>query len=100
MPNSHDTKSKFGHLVNTWTFVAVWIVLMILTVTTVWVAGLNLGELSTAGSMLIATAKGLLVLLFFMHLKYESPVFTVMASLAVATLTVIILLTFTDVWFR
>jgi cytochrome c oxidase subunit 4 len=100
MSNPPDKQPEEGHIVSTRVFLTVWMALLILTGTTVWVAGLNLGELSTAGSMLIATAKGLLVLFFFMHLKYEAPVFKVMASMAVLTLTVIILLTFTDVWFR
>jgi len=81
-------------------FITVWLCLLVLTGLTIWVAGLQLGNLSTFAAMIIATLKASLVLYFFMHLKYEPPVFKVMALVTLATLTVIILMTFTDVWFR
>jgi len=89
-----------GHVVGYRVFIAVWLCLLVLTGLTIWIAGLELGNLSTFTAMIIATVKASLVLYFFMHLKYEPPVFRIMALVTVATLTVIILMTFTDVWFR
>ena len=89
-----------GHVVDIKVFIIVWACLITLTGLTIWVAGLELGNLSTFAAMIIATIKASLVLYFFMHLKYEPPVFRIMALVTVATLTVIILMTFTDVWFR
>lgn len=89
-----------GHIVGYRVFITIWACLIVLTGVTIWVAGLHLGNLSTFAAMIIATVKASLVLYFFMHLKYEPPVFKVMALVTIATLTVIILMTFTDVWFR
>lgn len=82
------------------TYILIWIGLLILTVFTVTVAGLNLGNLSVLGAILIAAVKSILVVLFFMHIKYEDRVFKIMLGVAIITLMVIMLLTFIDVSFR
>ena len=82
------------------TYVAVWLVLLVLTAVTVTVAGLDLGQWSVFGAIFIALVKAALVLLFFMHIKYEDRVFKAMLSLAVVTLTVIMVLTFMDISYR
>lgn len=81
-------------------YVFVWLGLLVLTAITITVAGLHLGNFSTVTAVLIATIKALLVLYFFMHLKYEPPLLRFIFAASVLTLTVIIILTFTDVWFR
>lgn len=53
------------------TYVWIWVILIILTGLTVGVAYLDFGALSTLISIAIASAKAVLVLLFFMHLKTE-----------------------------
>jgi cytochrome c oxidase subunit 4 len=47
-------------------------VLLALTLITVSVAKVNLGPFNTIAALTIATIKGLLVVLFFMHVKYTS----------------------------
>jgi len=91
---------SMGHIVGYRIFAIVWACLLALTGLTIWVAGLHLGNFSTFAAMLLATLKASLVLYFFMHLKYEGTVFKLMALVTIATLTVIILMTFTDIWFR
>ena len=49
----------------------VWIALMALMVLTAALSRINLGEWSTVVALVIAAAKALLVVLFFMHVKYE-----------------------------
>lgn len=100
MEDTRDKNISKGHIVGYGVFVAVWACLLVLTGLTIWVAGLHLGNYSTLGAMVVATAKAAMVLYFFMHLKYEPPVFKIMALVTIATLTVIILMTFTDIWFR
>ena len=51
-------------------------------------------------NLLIASVKAGLVLWFFMHLKYERLLFRLMLIVPVATITLIIWLTFIDVWYR
>ncbi len=89
-----------AHQVKYKTFFITWLSLLILTGLTIWVSGLELGNFSTFAAMTIATVKASLVLFIFMHLRYEPPIFRIMSFVTILTLTVIVLLTFTDVWFR
>jgi cytochrome c oxidase subunit 4 len=82
------------------TYLLIWLGLLVLTGVTVTVAGLNLGQLSVLGAIVIAAVKSTLVILFFMQIKYEDRVFKIMLGVAVATLTVIMVLTFADVSLR
>jgi cytochrome c oxidase subunit 4 len=96
-------KEKYAenHAVTTRTYTGVWLVLLILLASTIAVAKLRLlAQFSTLGSLLIASAKAGLVLAFFMHLKYEGRFLKMMLTVAIAALTVLIGLTFVDVWLR
>jgi cytochrome c oxidase subunit 4 len=88
------------HIVPYKTFIYVWIALIVLTATTITVAGLHLGRFSTLTALVIASIKASLVLWFFMHLKYEKRVFKILLLVPIATLTFIIGLTFFDIWYR
>jgi len=52
--------------------VTIWITLMCLTVITAAVSFIDLGPFNTIVAMVIATFKAVLVVLFFMHVKYSS----------------------------
>jgi cytochrome c oxidase subunit 4 len=96
-------KEKYAedHAVATGTYTAVWLALLILLAGTVAVAKLRLlAQFSVLGSLLIASAKAGLVLAFFMHLKYEGRFLKVMLTVTIAALTLLIGLTFIDVWLR
>jgi cytochrome c oxidase subunit IV len=83
------------------TYVAVWLVLLVCLAATVAVSRLHLlAGYSVLGSLLIASVKAGLVLAFFMHLKYEGRFLKTMLALALSALTVLIGLTFSDVWLR
>jgi len=83
------------------TYILVWLGLVILTATTVSMAGMNFGRLSILIVLLIAAIKSGLVLSYFMHLKYETGLlFKLMIPIVLAVLTVFIGLTFTDIAFR
>ncbi|HPR64489.1 MAG TPA: cytochrome C oxidase subunit IV family protein [Thermoanaerobaculia bacterium] len=81
------------------TYIMVWLALLVFTGLTVTAAGLHLGSVSIATAIAIAALKSTIVLFFFMHLKYDDPVFKVMLMVAILTLTVIMVLTFVDVLF-
>src|SRR3954451_15449262 len=55
------------------TLVKVWAVLMILTVLTVMATWVDLGVLNIWIALAIAVVKASLVVIYFMHLKYDSP---------------------------
>ncbi len=88
------------HLVPAKTFVFVWIALIALTGLTIGAMRLELGVWSMAANLLIASTKASLVLWFFMHLKYETRFFKLLFLIPIGTITIIIWLTFYDVWYR
>lgn len=61
-----------SHIVPKKTYWIVWIALMVLMIATAALSRVPLGAWNTPIALAIATAKALLVLLFFMHVKYES----------------------------
>ncbi len=73
---THDTAHEHhpvGHIVPVRTLAATGIALLCLTVVTVWVAGFDFGALNVWIAMAIAVLKASLVVLFFMHLRYDRP---------------------------
>jgi cytochrome c oxidase subunit 4 len=88
------------HIVRARTFVLVWIALILLTAATIKAAQMRMGEWSMLANLLIASTKASLVLWFFMHLKYEKKMFKMLFLVPIATITIIIGLTFFDIWYR
>ncbi|NQV15973.1 cytochrome C oxidase subunit IV family protein [bacterium] len=75
--------------------------LIFLTITTVLLSGLDVGDTGAIiVAMSIATIKALLVLTFFMHLNHEPLIFKLFVALAFVTLLTLFLLTFSDYSFR
>jgi cytochrome c oxidase subunit 4 len=68
-----------------------------LTAVTVAVAFVDLGALNTVVAMTIAVVKGLLVMLFFMHLRGSEKLVWLYAAAGFAWLAVLILLTMSDI---
>ena len=89
-----------NHIVRTKTYIAVWLCLLALTALTITAAHLRLGALGMLANLLIASSKASLVVWFFMHLKYEKVLLKVMILVPIVTLTIIIGLTFFDIWYR
>jgi cytochrome c oxidase subunit 4 len=81
-------------------YILAWVALLMLTAVTVTVAGLHLGKLSTLTAVAIAGIKATVVLMFFMHLKYERPLFRTMVFVTLGVLVIFIGLTFTDILYR
>lgn len=71
-----------AHIVSIKLYVTIWITLLCLTIITAGVAFINLGPLNTVVALVIATFKALLVVLFFMHVKYASEKLTKMVVVA------------------
>ncbi len=63
---------KPEHILPAGMYVTIWIALMILTVVTAGVSFIDLGPFNTVVALVIASVKALLVVLFFMHVKYAS----------------------------
>ncbi|MBC7196980.1 MAG: cytochrome C oxidase subunit IV family protein [Deferribacterales bacterium] len=88
------------HIVSYKTFIIVWAVLLFLTAVTVWVAKINLGFLNVVAALTVATTKALIVILFFMHLKYENKLFKISVFITFLVLALFIGFTFFDVAYR
>ncbi len=73
VPVTHGTTA--GHVVPARVLVGIWLLLIVLTAATVSVTRFDLGTgLNLWVALGIATAKASLVLLYFMHLRYDHPV--------------------------
>lgn len=89
------------HIVSFKTYAYVWLALLVLLAATIAIAkGQLLSRYSVVASLLIASVKAMLVLAFFMHLKYEGRFLRGTLLIVIATLTITISLTFIDVWYR
>jgi cytochrome c oxidase subunit 4 len=64
--------ASVGHVVPVSTYLLVFIALMIGTAVTTWVAYIDLGRWNTVVALTIAVIKMILVVLFFMHVKYAT----------------------------
>lgn len=71
MSDSHGDHGH--HAVSLELLIGVFVALLILTVATVGVTFVDLGPLNIIVAMGIATLKGTLVVLYFMHLRWDNP---------------------------
>ena len=94
--NSENKAHSHGYGI----YILVWVALIALTSITVTVAGIDFGNIALAIALLIAAIKSSLVINFFMHIKYEEPIFKAFILLSGMTLLVIFVLTFFDVFNR
>ena len=96
---SHDTEDEV-HLIPYRSYVNVWVALIVLTGVTVAAAMANLKQMAIFTALLVATVKSTLVLLYFMHLRYENKLYTYMLIAVIATFALFLGLTFADYSFR
>jgi cytochrome c oxidase subunit 4 len=85
-----------SHVVPVSMYVGIWAVLMILTAITVFAATVELHVFNIVLALLIATIKGTLVVLFFMHLRYSTKLTMVTVVAAIFFLIILFSLSMTD----
>lgn len=88
------------HIVEYLTNIYVWIGLAFLTIVTIWVSEFDLKMLTVAVALGVATVKAVLVLMYFMHLKFDSKILTVMVFVTMIVFLSMIIFTFFDYTFR
>lgn len=81
-------------------YAKIWAALVILTAVTVSVSYLDMRKFTVFTALLIATVKASLVLLYFMHIRYERRIVQLMIIFTLATYAVFVFLTFSDYSFR
>lgn len=70
--NTDETPGEHVHIVSPKIYVAIFLSLLVLTGTTVAVSYIDLGVFNAVVALAIACIKMMLVVLFFMHVKYSS----------------------------
>ena len=91
-----DHFDPMSHVVPIKLYVAIWASLMIFTGLTVFAATVELGIFNIVVALLIATIKGTLVVLFFMHLRYSTKLTMVTVIAAIFFLLIMFSLSMTD----
>lgn len=89
-------QTAHGHILPVRMYVTIWAALMVFTFVTVLASFAELGIFNIIVALLIATIKGTLVVLFFMHLRYSSRLTWVVVIASVFWLGIMFSLTMTD----
>jgi len=84
------------HIVPRKTYFSVFAALIVFTAITVFVANINFGKMNDVVAMTIAVTKMMLVLLFFMHVRYSSRLIWVIVASMFFWLLILLSLTLTD----
>ncbi|HXC95319.1 MAG TPA: cytochrome C oxidase subunit IV family protein [Edaphobacter sp.] len=84
------------HIVTPKVYAMVYVALLIATGITVWAAFINLNIFNPIIALAIACTKGVIVILFFMHVKYQSKLVKLTVISGFFTFIVLITMTLTD----
>jgi len=84
------------HIVPKRTYYAIFAILMLCTLATVLIAFVDLGPFNTVAALTIAVFKAVLVILFFMHVKYSTRLTWAVVVGSVFWLGILLVLTMSD----
>ena len=85
-----------GHIVSPRVYVTIFLALMAFTALTVAAAFTDLGPFNLAVALGIATIKATLVVLYFMHVRYNPKLIWLALGLAISWLGVLVAVTLSD----
>jgi cytochrome c oxidase subunit 4 len=88
------------HIVPYKTYVYILLALIALTFMSIGITHINLGSYSILGALIFATVKSVLVLTWFMHLKFDQPFLRYMVIFVLMVFLAVIFITFLDYFFR
>lgn len=88
------------HIVSYGTYIYILIALVVLTFMSIGITKIDLGEYSVLGAMVFSTIKSVLVLTWFMHLKFDQPFLRYMVGFVGLVFIAVIFITFLDYYFR
>ncbi len=84
------------HVTSPKVYIEIFLILMVLTAVTVWVAFQDLGPFNDIVALGIAVTKACLVILYFMHVRYSSRMIYVTVGAGFLWLAILIGITLTD----
>jgi cytochrome c oxidase subunit 4 len=93
-------ENKDHHIVPYKTYVIILAILVVFTAISVAVTSIELGALTATIALLLASVKGILVLTYFMHLKFDERIFAIMVTGILLLIIIVIIITFLDYFFR
>jgi len=88
--------SEKNHIIPLGVYLGIGAILLTLTAITITVSFINLGGWNVVVALIIASIKGSLVALFFMHLKYDNKLYSIVFSMGLLFLSIFIALTLFD----
>lgn len=88
------------HIVPYSTYLVILGALLVLTLASVGITSIELGEFNVAAALLFAIVKTFLVLTYFMHVKYDKPYIGIMVGLVFLLFLVVVIITFLDYLYR
>jgi cytochrome c oxidase subunit 4 len=84
------------HIVPTRVYYGIFAALMVCTGLTIWIAFFDLGPLNVVAALVIAVFKAVLVVLFFMHVRYSTRLTWAVVAGSVFWLGILLTLTLSD----
>ena len=93
-------ENEKNHIIPYRTFIYVLAGLITLTIISVTLTQISLGTLTVAAALLIAAIKSFYVLRIFMHLKFETRMFSIGVIAVTLLISVVIIITLLDYLFR
>lgn len=88
------------HVVKYRTYFFLLLGLLTLTGLSILVTSVELGPWAVAAALIFASVKATIILLYFMHLKFDKPVFAILASIVIFLIFSVIVGTLMDYIFR
>jgi cytochrome c oxidase subunit 4 len=88
------------HITSYRVYATILVILLFLTTITILVTWIDAGAFAVAIAMGIACVKATLVLLYFMHIKFDNWLIRVLVGLVLLLLIVVFVITFFDYLFR
>ena len=92
----HKDPEAIHHIVTPKTYIAVWVTLLIATGLTTGAAFIDLKEFNPVLALGIACFKGVIVILFFMHVYFSSRLMKLTVGAGFFTFIVLIMMTLSD----
>ena len=88
------------HVVPYRVYIVVLLALMALTFASIGITSIEMGEFTVAAALVFACIKSYLVLIYFMHLKYDKKYIAAMVAFVFLLFFVVIVITFLDYLYR
>ena len=84
------------HIIPYRTFIIVLLALLAFTFISIGVTSYELGPFTVVAALLLATCKTILILTYFMHLKYDVRMFAILITAVLVLIGVVMFITFLD----